>query len=80
MAEEDKRSEEDEEQRGREEADITDGRGRVETDRGVKEGEREEERDGTRDDREAEEGSDRGRCSAFSFPISTPEKKQQEKH
>lgn len=54
MAEEDKRNEEDEE-----EEDIMDGRGRAETDRGVKEGGREEERDGTRDDSEAEkEGGD----------------------
>lgn len=54
VAEEDKRNEEDEE-----EEDIMDGRGRAETDRGVKEGGREEERDGTRDDSEAEkEGGD----------------------
>lgn len=75
VAEEDKKSEEDEEARGSVEDDITDGGWRAATDRGVKEGGREEERDGTRDDSEDEkEGSDGGRWSTFSFPSSTPEK------
>lgn len=73
VAEEDKKSEEDE-ARGSEEEAITDEGWRVETDRGVKEGGREEESDGTRDDSEAvKEGIDGGRWSGFSFPSSTPE-------